>query len=103
MCLAVVVVAVSALTRPLLVSAPPEERFLVVPAAVDDEVAGPVREKRGLLLGAGLAGAGLLGAGLLGAGVVGAGVAGAGLAGAGLAGAGLGFAAGFVLIPYRYT
>lgn len=96
LCLAAFVVAVSAYTRPL----EPVEVYAIQAVAprgyVEPSTAvGPVREKRSLLLGAGLAGAGLLGAGLLGAGIAGAGLAGAGIAGAGLAGAGLG--AGFGL------
>lgn len=103
-CLAAIVVAVSAYTRPM----EPVEVYAIRPAAYPEPGAalGPVREKRSLLLaGAGLAGAGLLGAGLLGAGIAGAGLAGAGIAGAGLAGAGLGaglgLAAGSVLLFYK--
>lgn len=94
LCLAAVIVAVGAYTRPL--TQDEVQGILSTQVALASEADPPhVRQKRGLLLG-GLAGAGLLGAGLLGAGIAGAGLAGAGIAGAGLAGAGLGLAAGFV-------
>lgn len=86
LCLAAIVVAAAAYTRPL--------RADEVHHVVALQPAGHVREKRGLLLGAGLLGAGLLGAGALGAGALGVGALGAGIAGAGIAGAGLGLATG---------